>query len=174
MKLVDAHVAEAPQRRRVIFIPSGGLGFIGVEVGDPALGSVQCDVDGIGIAGDIRVHRGVGRNPYLARCRGSTCPSSWNPRLPPIRHCVRASAQRRRASCRIRGRRSEARRSARSAPTASASHRSSRRRPSRANRDRPRGERRRRACPDSSRDRRARPHPECRWHTCSEPFEFDC
>ena len=36
---------------------------------DPALGSVQCDVDGIWIASDIRIHRAVGKAPTPSRCR---------------------------------------------------------------------------------------------------------
>ncbi len=46
-------------------IPAGGLGFVGVEVGDAALGAVEGDVDGVGIGGDVGVDGGVGRYPHL-------------------------------------------------------------------------------------------------------------
>jgi len=59
MKLVQAHVAETPHGGE-LSSSHPRAGFIGVKVGNSALGSIQCDVDGIRIAGDIGIYRGVG------------------------------------------------------------------------------------------------------------------
>ena len=58
MQFVDAHIAQAAKRRRSCIVPAGGLCCVGIEISDTAFGSVQRDVDRVGISGDVGVDGG--------------------------------------------------------------------------------------------------------------------
>lgn len=55
VEFIDAEVVEATQRGRRQEVPRRRFGFVRIEIGDTTLRTVDCDVDGIRIAGHVGV-----------------------------------------------------------------------------------------------------------------------